>query len=374
MHGTKPISLLILTLLLLAMIAVKLNISTEVQASSFVEFNPLLTLQPSSPDNQSSDDDDDGDDDDGDDDDNGDDEEDEDTSQPNPPDSEPPDNDEGGENIPPPRSPDNESADDDDEDGSTNASTPRFVITPLNKNPGPESDRGVQPVFIDGNPQGGDPRSNCGVFGNYKELRIGPLDNTSSGNYSDGILSLDIVVTLSATDGPSFDWNIASDSLVDVLPGIFVKGGNNGNWYDYSGFTDVSGGGATFDGFLHAPVNPNNGKFFGLSHVSFCYQVKPGSLIQVDTIDTSQVPEGDSGDTNHLIFTAWVPVDSETNEGVDDGTPSRLPETGVELFWDYSFIATLLTIGGLNLTIVGLYSYLLLMRLALQDRKEEGKE
>jgi hypothetical protein len=45
---------------------------------------------------------------------------------------------------------------------------------------------------------------------------------------------------------------------------VIVKGGPNANLYDYTP------DGAAADTDLHAPVNPANGGFYGLSHISFC--------------------------------------------------------------------------------------------------------
>jgi uncharacterized repeat protein (TIGR01451 family) len=60
-----------------------------------------------------------------------------------------------------------------------------------------------------------------------------------------------------------FDWtsNIGVDS-------VFVKGGDNGNFYLYDPPAEDLG-----DTSLHSPVNHNNNEYFGLSHVSFCYDV-----------------------------------------------------------------------------------------------------
>lgn len=76
-------------------------------------------------------------------------------------------------------------------------------------------------------------------------------------------------VTVTITDvrntslGQVFDWS----SSGGVVNAVFVKGGPNGLLYEY----DPA---ATSDTGLHAQVNPNNGKYYGLSHVSFC--VTPG--------------------------------------------------------------------------------------------------
>jgi hypothetical protein len=74
--------------------------------------------------------------------------------------------------------------------------------------------------------------------------------------------------------GPTFDWT--STSLVAA---IFVKGGPDGNLYDYRP------DGALADTGLHAPVNDSNGKYYGLSHLTFCIPddvpVEPEGLLAV---------------------------------------------------------------------------------------------
>jgi len=289
------------------------------------------------------------------------------------------DGNDNSDNTPQPSSPNNESTEDDDNESSDTA-TPRVVRGPLIlSNSGPPSARGVTPVFFPGNPQAGSPKSNCGFFNpNYREFRIPDLDIVGGGNYNDGFLSLDIVVTLSATDGPSFGWSIAADSVVKSLPGIFVKGGPNGNWYDYSGFTDVAQGGATFDGSLHSPVNPTNGKFYGLSHVSFCYLMPSNGGTGGGTGGTNTGTNGGNNNSSDgtseggpEIFSSWVPGDSTVNEATNDITPTYLPKTGVAQFWSSSVIALALIIGGLSLAVVGLHSYSLLSRSELHDQKKE---
>ena len=107
----------------------------------------------------------------------------------------------------------------------------------------------VTPTFVAGNPT-------CSVLtAGTTELKVEPV---ADGTFSDGTLTVTIDVRNTA-DGQVFDWtsNIGVDS-------VFVKGGPNGNLYAYNPES-------TGDTGLHAPVNPNNGKFFGLSHISFCY-------------------------------------------------------------------------------------------------------
>jgi LPXTG-motif cell wall-anchored protein len=93
---------------------------------------------------------------------------------------------------------------------------------------------------------------------NWTELKVEPVVD---GTFTDGTLTVTIEVTgFTDDDEPQvFDWT--SNIGVDA---VFVKGGPGGLLYIYDPES-------TGDTGLHAPVNPNNGKFFGLSHVSFCY-------------------------------------------------------------------------------------------------------
>src|SRR5687767_13626998 len=111
----------------------------------------------------------------------------------------------------------------------------------------------VTPVVVPGNPSCQD------QFPGTTEFKIEPV---ADGTYTDGTLTVTIDVRDTA-DGPVFDFtaNIGVD-------GVIVKGGPNANVYTYN--PEV-----TSDTNLNAPVNPDNNQFFGLSHISFCYDVEP---------------------------------------------------------------------------------------------------
>ena len=80
------------------------------------------------------------------------------------------------------------------------------------------------------------------------------------------------VVITNLTDR-TFDWNIHPDYLHVVDADIvIVKGGPNALLYDYGSGYD--GADDDFGTGLHAPVNPNNGKYYGLSHIQFCFDPK----------------------------------------------------------------------------------------------------
>jgi hypothetical protein len=66
-------------------------------------------------------------------------------------------------------------------------------------------------------------------------------------------------VTVSSADGVYFTWSATLD-----LDAVIVKGGPNSNVYVYN--PEATGGAG-----LASQVNPNTGKPYGLSHISFCY-------------------------------------------------------------------------------------------------------
>lgn len=113
----------------------------------------------------------------------------------------------------------------------------------------PESDNGVIPVYLAGNPS-------CTDLGYVYGTKWDYPDTSTGGTYPLGIGT----VTWS-TDGVYVDWN--STFGVDA---VIVKGGPNANSYVYFPPAESYG-----DGGLASPINPNTGEPFGLSHVEFCY-------------------------------------------------------------------------------------------------------
>ena len=107
----------------------------------------------------------------------------------------------------------------------------------------------TDPVVVPGNPT-------CADIGpGWTETKFEPV---KSGSFDANGLSGTVTV-----DGLSFAWT--SSAGVDA---VIVKGGDNANVYRYT--PDVTSGAG-----LHAPVNPTNGEFFGLSHISFCQDFAP---------------------------------------------------------------------------------------------------
>jgi LPXTG-motif cell wall-anchored protein len=110
---------------------------------------------------------------------------------------------------------------------------------------------------------GGEPVCATGLTG----FRI---NDPGTGSYDSGDFEVDITVNDTA-DGPTIDFAITSDHLALK---VFVKGGTNQNVYTYPA------PGVSADSGLHSPVNDNNGKYFGLSHIDFCFEAgdEPGTF------------------------------------------------------------------------------------------------
>jgi hypothetical protein len=133
--------------------------------------------------------------------------------------------------------------------------------------PGAASGDKITPTLIQGNPD-------CSNIsgGPYRELKIDDVNGPFDGPYTsgDGLLT----VTISDSTSQSFKWssNIGVDAVI-------VKGGPAGDAYVYDPPKEDTG-----DTGLHPPVDPNNGEYYGISHVSFCYDLE----LQVSkTADTS---------------------------------------------------------------------------------------
>ncbi|HEU4319208.1 MAG TPA: hypothetical protein VFS66_03925 [Acidimicrobiia bacterium] len=90
----------------------------------------------------------------------------------------------------------------------------------------------------------------------YEEYKID--QKPSNGTYG----NFTILNFVNGASGETFDWS----STVPVFQ-VIVKGGPTANVYNYDGATSGTG--------LHSPTNPNNGKYYGVSHVTFCWDDTP---------------------------------------------------------------------------------------------------
>ncbi len=91
------------------------------------------------------------------------------------------------------------------------------------------------------------------------------IDVVANGTYT---LSNGGQVIISNYNGTTFDWAIAAGSLHTIDANVvLVKGGRAQMAYFYDTFDDS-------DTNLTAPINPRNGKPYGISHVEFCFDPK----------------------------------------------------------------------------------------------------
>ncbi|WP_375056543.1 hypothetical protein [Zobellella sp. DQSA1] len=154
---------------------------------------------------------------------------------------------------------------------------------------GPTTTLNVQPVFVSGNPT-------CSSLGSeFIEYKI---DGVSSGIFTAPDGTKFTLTVYSTAQGQAFDWSVTGGVVKDMV----VKGGPNANHYIY----DPPHTNAVADTFLHSPVNHNNNRFYGLSHISFCYEPGAPSIDITKVCDSTDL----SGMTASYNYTATI-----TNDG-----------------------------------------------------------
>ncbi|MCS7007132.1 MAG: hypothetical protein RMM28_09910 [Thermoleophilia bacterium] len=90
----------------------------------------------------------------------------------------------------------------------------------------------------------------------------GPTGDLDSGTHTfwfDGFVGSITITVRSTTAGKVFDFR--TDDPSHLVTSMYVKGGPTANLYSYG----MSG--SSSDTGLHSPVNPRNGKYYGLSHI-----------------------------------------------------------------------------------------------------------
>ncbi|MCS7006481.1 MAG: DUF11 domain-containing protein [Gaiellaceae bacterium] len=127
-----------------------------------------------------------------------------------------------------------------------------------------------------------------------------------SGTVGDGTLSVTVTVN-DTSAGETFDF---SSNLPIVT--VFVKGGPVSNKYVYDPAV-------TSDTGLHAPVNPNSGKYYGLSHIVFCYSAK-GTIV----VEKRTEP---AGDPHSFAFTSSFAGDFSLSHGATKEARNLSPGT-----------------------------------------------
>jgi hypothetical protein len=134
----------------------------------------------------------------------------------------------------------------------------------------------VDPIFVPGNPTCSTLVTN--VTGSI-ELKVDQSQLNIGGAPTQHSLGGATVTITAYTNGlgQQFDWSIEGGTVY----GVVAKGGPNANFYDYRPL------GETADTGLHAPINPANGRYYGLSHISFCF-VPGAASIDVTKTCTEQ--------------------------------------------------------------------------------------
>lgn len=152
----------------------------------------------------------------------------------------------------------------------------------------------VEPMFIPGNPD-------CSTINSTAEFsfKIQPVED---GVYHDAGTGFWVEIDVRQTsDGPVFDFD-ANFPVVDVI----VKGGPNANKYSYEPPV-------TSDTGLHSPLNESNGKYYGLSHISFCFD-EGGSINVTKVCDKTVFKDG--GTEGPPRYNNWFFVTIENNGSI----------------------------------------------------------
>lgn len=147
------------------------------------------------------------------------------------------------------------------------------AASPASAQAGDPSASGEQPIEITaaqvpgGNPTFDDlERLTFGEFNCAFTFKIEPVNEGTYNFPSPFEGSITISNVQDEGDGPTFDFTVNGEF---AAAGVIVKGGPNANFYDYR----PEGIGS--DELLHAPVNPNTGDYYGLSHADFCIIESP---------------------------------------------------------------------------------------------------
>ena len=163
--------------------------------------------------------------------------------------------------------------------------------------PGPPSGDGIQPLLVSGNPACADVMADADFLFEHRQDPV--QDATIQLTFEDLTGTLTVNVNEAAQ---TFSFAFSGDF---VAAGVVVKGGSNANFYDYRP------GGTSADTALHAPINPMNGKFYGLSHISFC--ITEATTQAAPAIDVEKECVGTVAAGEDIEFTITV-----TNSGNED--------------------------------------------------------
>ncbi len=116
-------------------------------------------------------------------------------------------------------------------------------------------------------------------------------------------------ITITNNDGTFFDW---SSSPFD-LGAVVVKGGTDANVFTYDPAVN-------YDTGLYSPINAKNGKMFGVSHATFCWnkQDNPGECYGEETAWAVGNDYNTNGKGSWAMYVDYAACDAR--DGVVDGT------------------------------------------------------
>lgn len=181
-------------------------------------------------------------------------------------------------------------------------------------------------IQVDGNPTCEDLQSEVddpSVF--LTEVKLDPAEDTEDLSLShDGLTGQLDVDARDTAQGQVFDFDVTGDFLVGFA---FVKAGSHGNLVDYTpagadGELQIHGDTGRGDTGLHGPVNPSSGKFYGLSHISFCLMEARAELTVDKTPDGGTITAGQ--DASFTITVANSGLATARNTVIDDELPAGL--------------------------------------------------
>ena len=167
---------------------------------------------------------------------------------------------------------------------------------------GSPSGDGTVPTPLAGN-------RNCAAGDGEFELRI---NAPGSGQFTHTATGFAITLTVRTTaEGQVFDYTSSGGTIHH----IYVKAGPDTNWYDY-GATGSDGA----DTNLHGTVNPSNGRYYGLSHISICFddtatpaivtQVSDATITIGGSVTDTATLSGGVSPTGTITFNVYGPDDA----------------------------------------------------------------
>lgn len=172
----------------------------------------------------------------------------------------------------------------------------------------------VQPIGVHGNPTCSDVTDPDDFL---FEFKLEPVEDGTFPLSFDGLSGSVTVDQYNTPDGQAFDFSFTGDFVAAT---VVVKGGPNANLYDYIAASFAPG--AQADTFLHAPINPSNNRFYGLSHISFCVAEAAAELEITKTAVDDTITVGDHGAFD-ITVTSLGPATAQ-NVTIDDELPNTV--------------------------------------------------